>query len=75
MIQGGLSHNCDEGEQEEKMGGWTCAGLGDSKSSQLKIIQGAVTGYAGDLGESSNSGVKTPDLVVLWQHYALEHDG
>lgn len=51
------------------------AGLSDSKSLQLKTIQGTVTGYAGDLGESSNRGVKTPDLVVLWQHYPLEHDG
>src|SRR3954454_9578913 len=52
-----------------------CAGLSDSESSQLKTIQGTVTEHARDLGESSNTGIKTPNLVVLWQHYPLEHDG
>ena len=41
-----------------------CAGLSDSKSSQLKTIQGTVTEYAEDLGESPNGVVKTPNLVV-----------
>jgi hypothetical protein len=51
---------------EVGFGGWlvhsvvsnnACAGLSDSKSSQLKTIQGTVAGYAGDLGGSPNKGV------------------